>query len=270
MSRLDNRALARSILLNVAPLLESLDVLPEVDSTNSLLLRSEPPSAGRFKVAATDNQTAGRGRRDRTWESPPGSGLCLSIACTLTSQPKGLPALTLAVGMGIIEAMNSLSIGGVMLKWPNDLVVADAKLGGILTEVNHVSGSTPTVVTGIGINIDLPDEFSAGLDSEWATRPADLKSVMETPPSATELAAAIVNQLVGVILRFDEKGFAAFEDGWPPVDWLYGKRIVVDSEDRQIEGNAAGVDAEGALLVDTMSGTERVINGTITVPSGHG
>ncbi len=270
MSRLDERALRESILPNVAPLIESLQVLPEVDSTNSLLLKSDAPSAGRFKVAATDNQTAGRGRRDRSWESPPGSGLCISIAYTLDSQPKGLPALTLAVGMGVIEALNLLAIGGVTLKWPNDLVVADAKLGGILTEASHVGGSGPTVVTGIGINIDLPDDFSAGLDSEWAARPADLKSVMATPPSAAELAAAVVNQMSEVIRRFDDKGFAAFEDGWPPVDWLYGKRIVIDMEDRRVEGNAAGVDSEGALLVDTLSGTERVINGTITVQRESG
>ncbi len=265
MSRLDERALRQSIQPNVASLLDGLEVLPEVDSTNSLLLRSAAPGAGRFKIAATDNQTAGRGRRDRRWESPPGSGLCISIAYTLDGRPKGLPALTLAVGMGVIEALSSLAIDGVMLKWPNDIVLTDAKLGGILTEVNHVSGSAPTVVTGIGINIDLPDGFSAGLDSEWAALPADLSSVTDTPPSASQLAAAIVNQLVGVIRVFDEKGFAAFENGWSPVDWLYGKHIVVDVDGEQIEGSAAGVDSEGALFVDTMSGTERVINGTIRV-----
>jgi BirA family biotin operon repressor/biotin-[acetyl-CoA-carboxylase] ligase len=136
--------------------LEILEVFSEIESTNSYLLDQPAPPPGRFRVAVADYQTAGRGRMDRTWHSPPSSGLCLSMAYTFRQVPAKLPGLTLALGIGAVEALRRLGISGIGLKWPNDIIAHDGKLGGILTEVRNSASDSVTVVAGIGLNVDLP------------------------------------------------------------------------------------------------------------------
>ena len=114
--------------------LASLEVFDAIESTNSHLMQSPPPAAGFLHVVVTDNQTAGRGRHGRSWLTPPGSGLALSVAYTFARSPDHLPALTLATGVGAIRVLEALEIAGVQLKWPNDLIVNDGKLGGILIQ----------------------------------------------------------------------------------------------------------------------------------------
>ena len=102
---------------------------------------SQPPPGGRpFRVAIADQQTAGRGRHYRRWVSPPGAGLYMSFAYSFEDPPENLPSLTLAIGVGVIAALQEFNIEGVSLKWPNDIVALDGKLGGILTEFQ--SGTT--------------------------------------------------------------------------------------------------------------------------------
>jgi len=97
----------RGRLGDAAARLETLEVFTEMESTNSYLMQQAVPSAGMFRIAATDNQTAGRGRRGSIWQSPPGSGLCLSMAYTFAANPDNLPAMTLAVGLGVVHAVLS-------------------------------------------------------------------------------------------------------------------------------------------------------------------
>ncbi|MGB5255872.1 MAG: hypothetical protein WBN44_01345, partial [Woeseiaceae bacterium] len=113
--RLDVDAIRRH-LDGAEALVESLEVFSEIESTNSYLMQQPAPSAGRVGVAATDNQTAGRGRYGRRWRSPPGSGLCLSLAYTFSSRPENLPAMTLAVGLGVVNALQEHGVAGVQLK----------------------------------------------------------------------------------------------------------------------------------------------------------
>lgn len=153
--RLDSDVIRRSLDEATARRLEILEVFSEIDSTNTYLMQQPGPFPGQVRVAVTDNQTAGRGRHGRTWQSPAGSGLCLSMAYSFASSPADFPALTLAIGLGAISALQSLGVGGVQLKWPNDLIVMNGKLGGILTEAQTQSAGAVTVVTGIGLNVDL-------------------------------------------------------------------------------------------------------------------
>lgn len=264
MNRLDAAVLRQSIHTDSERRLEELEVFAEIDSTNTYLLQMPAPSPGMFRVAAADHQTAGRGRRGRHWESPPGSGLYLSFAYSFAKYPQGLPALTLAVGIAVIDALTEFGVKGVSLKWPNDLVLDNAKLGGILTEMQHEGRSVITVVTGIGINVELPESHDVGLDSEWAQRAADLSQQIDVMPEKEALAAAIVDEVVSACTDFESRGFAFFADRWPAVDWLLGKDVVVDDEQHTVEGMAAGVDTDGALLVRTDDGQRRrVISGSI-------
>ena len=264
MSLPDPAALRQSLRPESLQRLEELEVFDEIDSTNTYLLAMPAPPIGMFRVAMAGHQTAGRGRRDRAWVSPPDSGLYLSFAYTFPVYPGGLSALTLVTGIAVIDALAAAGVNGVLLKWPNDLVLDNAKLGGILTEVQHDGATALTVVTGVGLNIELPDAHDIGLDSEWARRATDMQSAAGGPPQRNRLAAVILDELVSACVEFADRGFERFAVRWPAIDWLLGKDIVVFDERNRIEGMAAGVDKDGALLVQTRDGARRrVISGSI-------
>ena len=241
-----------------------MEVFAEIDSTNSYLMQMPAPEPGRFSVAATNNQTAGRGRLGKIWQSPPGSGLCLSAAYTFAEQPENLPALTLALGLGVIDALGELGATGVELKWPNDLVALDGKLGGILTEVQQQSAGTATVVTGIGLNVNLQGSSEIDLVNGWAQQVVDLESICDVQPDHEEIAAQFISHLLQAFVDFETSGFAAMADRWSRYDWLLGRDITIDTADKQFSGVGAGIANDGALLVDTQdSGMQRVTSGSI-------
>ncbi len=271
MSELDAGAISASLGEPALRRLERLEAFAEIGSTNSYLMHGEPPATGRFRVALTDNQTAGRGRHGRTWRSPPGTGICLSVAYTFAAQPRNLPALTLAAGLGLIDALERLGISGIALKWPNDLVAGDGKLGGILTESHTLGGSAILVVSGVGLNVKLPDDFDLGAGAERAQPVCDLASLSSDPPSANAIAAGLVDGLCGVFVDYETNGFAAYVGRWRERDWLRGRELRVDTRQRLLSGVAAGVADDGALLVKVDDGAvHRVTSGTVTVADAHG
>ena len=258
MNSLDADAIRRFADDPVRKRLAKLDVFAEIDSTNSYLMQTIGPEPGKIIIAATSNQTAGRGRHGKTWESPPGSGLCLSVAYTFAAQPDNLPALTLVLGLGAVAALEELGATGIAVKWPNDLVAKDAKLGGILTEVQQRSGNAVTIVAGIGVNADL----QSNLDLERSV--IDLKSICDATPTHEEIAGKIATRFLQAFVDFEAQGFAAIAGRWSRYDWLLGREVTVHTADREFSGVGAGVAADGALLVDTAeSGIRRVNSGTI-------
>ena len=246
--------------------LAGFEAFPEIDSTNTYLMQQPGPPPGQIHVVLTDNQTSGRGRHGRTWQSPPGSGLCLSLSYTFAAQPANLPALTLAIGVGVIEALENLGVGGVKLKWPNDLVANDGKLGGILTETQAQASGQITVVTGIGVNVDLREERDLCLETDWARSVADLAGITPQVPSANELAAQLIDGLCLTCVLFEEHGFDGYAHKWPERDWLYGREVTIDTPQRQVTGVGAGIADDGALLVDTGGGEcSRITSGSVVL-----
>ena len=268
MTDIDADDIRRALSRETAALLQSLEVFDRIDSTNSYLLNSPPPPPGHTRVAIADFQSSGRGRHAKTWVSPPGAGLCLSIAYTFRRAPGELTGLTLAMGVGIASAFCELGIDDVTLKWPNDLVARNRKLGGMLSEVKHHGTGQVSVVTGIGINVRLPDELAAIAASQWSHSPIDLATLTGNTPDRSSLAAAIVDELAASSALFETHGFGAFQVAWQQRDWLHGREINVDVADGRINGLAAGVDNDGALLVDTDEGRERVVSGSIVMAAG--
>ena len=265
MSSLDAELIRRSFSENPASTLDDLELFDSIDSTNTYLLAQPAPGAGRYRVAIADFQTSGRGRHDRRWLSPPGSGLCLSLAYTFAQRLEHLPGLTLALGLGIVGALRQLDIDGVDLKWPNDLIALDGKLGGLLTEIQAGQRDGVTVVVGIGLNVDLAERLDFAAESDGALRAVDVKSITAEHPSREVIAAAIIEALYRTMTRFEEQGFGSFADEWQRHDWLNGREITVDVQGQQINGVAAGVAADGALLVDTGNEQVHVISGSIVM-----
>ncbi|MGI9234614.1 MAG: biotin--[acetyl-CoA-carboxylase] ligase [Woeseiaceae bacterium] len=248
---------------------ETLEVFTEITSTNTYLMQFSEPSEGCVRVAATDNQTAGRGRHGRHWHSPPGTGLCLSVAHSFANRPENLPALTLVVGLSVVDALKEHSIDGVQLKWPNDLIAMDAKLGGILTEAQSQASGGVTVVTGVGLNLDRgshPEPLELSHGSHWSKNAIDLKRHAGFLPDKNALAASLINGLQRVLRNYTTGGFEEVSDRWRQYDWLHGRAVAIETPQQTIRGLGVGVDSDGALLVETQSaGVQRVTSGTVTM-----
>jgi BirA family biotin operon repressor/biotin-[acetyl-CoA-carboxylase] ligase len=265
MSKLDATLIRRSLATEPSAKLDELEMFGSIASTNTYLLTQPPPEPGRVRIAIADHQTSGRGRHFRRWVSPPGAGLCLSLAYTFDEPPDQLPSLTLAIGVGIISALQELGVTGISLKWPNDIVADDGKLGGILTEVQSRNNDHVTVITGIGLNIDLPEGAAAGIESDWARHPVGMSEIVDELPAREQIAAAVIDGLHGVMRKFAALGLVAFAEEWATHDWLHGREVTVDLPDKQITGIAAGVDSDGALLIDTGKERTRVVSGSIVM-----
>ncbi|HET6628924.1 MAG TPA: biotin--[acetyl-CoA-carboxylase] ligase, partial [Woeseiaceae bacterium] len=216
--------------------LDTLEVFAELGSTNSWLLKEAAPAAGRFRVVLAENQTEGRGRLGRRWIAPPLSGLCMSVSYTFAETPRQLPSLTLAVGAGVAIALRTIGVDDIALKWPNDLVARDGKLGGILTEVRPEIGHGRTMVIGLGLNVDLPEAMRQAPAERWASRIVDLKECVDSLPSRPALAAGILQCVMAAVTRFERDGFAAFHAAWQDCDWLRGKTVRIPQAEEDVQG----------------------------------
>jgi BirA family biotin operon repressor/biotin-[acetyl-CoA-carboxylase] ligase len=271
MINLDADAIRQSLGERVSSKLAAFKVFPEIASTNSYLMQQSAPAPGQLHVVITDNQTQGRGRHGRTWQSPPGSGLCLSLAYSFEQQPAVLSALTLALGLGVIDALESLGVTGVQLKWPNDLVAADGKLGGILTETQGRSAGEISVVTGVGLNVDLGTKPDFGSEPGWTRHVSDLAGIVGEVPCHDELAARLINRLGETFFEYEAGGFGSFIHKWPERDWLFGREVTIDTPQRQVTGIGAGVAGDGALLVDKGAGAcSRITSGSVVIAGARG
>ena len=254
----------RQLLGAASARLQELEIFGEIESTNSYLMQRSGPPPGQVRVAATDNQTAGRGRHGRTWQSPPGSGLCLSLSYSFASQPRHLSALTLSVGLAVINALKEQKIEGVQLKWPNDLIAMDSKLGGILTEAQSRAGGAVSVVTGVGLNLDLSNHRGLELDRNQSRPVTDVKSHADFVPDINALASSVIRAVSQLLVDYETSGFEQFRDQWQQHDWLCGRALTVETAQRQMAGVGAGVADDGALLVDTPEGgLRRITSGTV-------
>ena len=270
MSTIDAAALRAALAPEVRSKLAQLDVFPEIDSTNAWLMAQPAPAAGAHRIAIADHQTSGRGRGGNCWLSAPGASLCLSIAHTFRGRPGNLAALTLAIGVAAVYALRDVGADDVKLKWPNDIVAGDGKLGGVLAESHNTSEGGATVVIGIGINLELPTGILASVDSGWAQSPVDLRAILERGVSRESLAVAVIGHVIDTLGTFEGRGFDAFAESWRRYDWLRGRAVTVEQPGGALRGTASGIDADGALLVRQAATTTRVIAGSIRLDGAEG
>src|SRR5690606_15500145 len=229
-----------------------------LDSTNRYLLDAPAPAAGRVHIAIADHQHAGRGRRGRRWNVPPGAGLCLSAALRFASPPDELAALPLAAGVAARRAVAAVCGVDVGLKWPNDLVWDGRKLGGVLVERAAAVRCEAHAVIGIGINVAVPADTLATL-SDWPGGATDLATATGgRPPARRVLAAALIAELAALAQTFDRAGFAEYREPFAAADVLRDREVRVLAETAaaardeagSTNGVARGVDRDGALIVE--------------------
>lgn len=243
--------------------MRSVEVLGVTDSTNEVAMARIRRGDRRPMAIFAEQQTAGRGRRGRSWASPFGANVYLSIAWEFPGGLATIDGLSLAAGVALCEAFEEVRISGVGLKWPNDLVRDRKKLGGILIEVSGEATGSCSVVIGVGINIGMGAIREVNIDQPWT----DLRAAGYAG-SRNELAAVVLDHLTRMLQEFSESGFSAFASRWRRFDVVVGRPIDVVVGDARIAGVAAGIDEGGALLVDTEAGVRRFVGGEVSVREG--
>lgn len=263
MTRLDAESVRRHLATEVATALDSIAVFKSIDSTNAYLKKQPSPARGRFRLAVAEHQTAGRGRHNRTWVSSPGSSLCLSMSYRFVAMPANLSPLTLALGIDLAHTLNALGVDGVRLKWPNDLLIGDAKLGGILTEALFRGETDVTVIAGVGLNRNFDMPLDPADMSDWANAATSLADVMPVVPPEDQLAASVAMSFAETFAHFERAGFAPFATRFGELDWLQGRDVDIETAEGDISGTAMGICDDGALLVHGGSGPSRIYAGSV-------
>jgi BirA family biotin operon repressor/biotin-[acetyl-CoA-carboxylase] ligase len=263
MDLLDPAQIERSLPTAARALLRHLEVHESLASTNDRLLAADDLPPGRFDACLAEYQSAGRGRRGRQWVAPFGSGICLSVSWSFQDAPAALGALSLAAGVAVLRALGRSGFTGLTLKWPNEIVHGDAKLGGILVDLRGEAAGPANVVVGVGINVRLPRAARERLAAD-GVQAVDLAS-LGTPPSRSELAAVLIVELVQALVEFGARGLAAFADEWAHADALAGRPVRVLQREQPIEGIARGVDGDGALLLEIEGRRRRILSGEVSV-----
>ena len=266
---LDPAAVRGAVPPAARALVGAVAVHDETDSTNQRLLEAGAPIPGRVAACLAECQRGGRGRRGRHWESPPGAGIWLSASWLFERQPAGLSALGLAAGLAARRALLAAGVPGVGLKWPNDLVHGDRKLGGLLVELRAESNGPAFVVVGVGVNWRLPAAARAAVRAAGGLDPTDVAGLCAEAecerPGRNAVAGALIGELAALLASYARTGFAPWRDEWPTADALAGRFVRVDFGGTELRGRASGVDADGALLVETGSCLRRVIAGDVSV-----
>jgi BirA family biotin operon repressor/biotin-[acetyl-CoA-carboxylase] ligase len=225
-------------------------------STNSVLLAER--GLARPVLLLADEQTAGRGRRGQRWHSAPGEGLTLSLAVVLRRPLRELAALPLVAGVAVARALRALGVARAALKWPNDIVVDGAKLGGILVETKSLNGAIKAVV-GVGINL----RGAAALRTRLRRKVAALEQFTAVPDPET-MAGAIAQTLLESLTAFETRGLDAVRADWDRLDAHAGQRLRVRLADgRVLTGVASGLESDGALRLATRTGMRAVHSGRV-------
>lgn len=239
-----------------------VDAQDECDSTNSELMRRAERGAPSGTVIVADRQSAGRGRRGRSWLSSPESSLTFSLLWRFPGNAASLSGLSLAVGVALAQAMESLGANGVCLKWPNDVLLRTgddfAKLAGILIELSSDRRGTQAII-GIGLNLlpptgDLPQP-AAGLSQAGVGR-ADRHDVL----------AAILGQLAEVLDTFTVNRKFGLKLKWQSYHAWQDQAVQILGEAEAPKlGRCLGIDDDGALLLETAAGVERIFSGDVSL-----
>jgi BirA family biotin operon repressor/biotin-[acetyl-CoA-carboxylase] ligase len=236
----------------------SVEVLARCGSTNTELL-ARAFDAERTVVLAAEEQTAGRGRRRRRWRSAPGDGATFSILRRMRCAPRALAGLSLAVGVAAVRTLRALGAAQAALKWPNDLLAGDAKLGGILVETRQQGGEIAAVI-GIGINCRRAPALGARL----RRRVAALDELVRPPLARNALIGAVAREVIEALAAYERGGLAAFAAEWTALHAHEGRRLRLRLADgRSVSGIAAGLARDGALRLRTRSGLREIAGARI-------
>ncbi len=228
-----------------------------IDSTNTFLL--DQPETVHQHLCIAEHQSGGRGRRNRQWQSPYGRNLAMSLGFGFDKTLNELGGLSSVVGVALVEALRNLGAKNVALKWPNDVLVGDQKLCGILIEL-RMRGMKSEAVVGIGVNVNLTEHDKAAIDQPVT----DLRS-LGIQENRSELVIALMGAVHDAIARFAQEGFAGFVERFNELHLYHEQVCRVLSGEESIEGSVVGVAENGALMLKVGSAIEHFHGGEVSL-----
>jgi len=236
-----------------------------VDSTNAEAFRLLQAGQAVPFVVLAESQTDGRGRRGRTWVSPPAKNLYYTLAMKVSGGPQGLSGLSLVVGLAVLQALRQAGVERAGLKWPNDIYADGKKIAGILLELTGDPADVCHVIIGIGINVNMTS-VAGGIDQPWTSVRQQTGILMDR----SELANLISEFLHRYLCLHAQRGFSALHDEWEANNIWQGRRCTLSNGAQLITGLMLGVDGQGALrlLVDGL-GEHRFSGGELSLRLDH-
>jgi BirA family biotin operon repressor/biotin-[acetyl-CoA-carboxylase] ligase len=233
-----------------------------VDSTNAALARLIKEGALEGTVVMADAQTAGRGRIGKQWFSPPGVNLHLSVLLKPPIQLQEARLYTLIGSLAIADAVESHGVKA-QVKWPNDVLIGDKKIGGVLTEVQTHDGRVESLIMGVGVNLNIDRPSMDRLYGEAAAGATSLREAVGRTTDRNAFAARVLESLEQRHFDFLAHGKASLLKEWRSRSFL-GRRVTVREGDIHVEGVAMNLDEEGCLVVNLDDGsTVRVREGEV-------
>jgi len=229
-------------------------VFDSIDSTNAEALRAiERNQIAPFLVLA-ERQTAGRGRRGRKWASPFAENVYFSLVLRIEGGMRQLEGLSLVVGLAVMQTLRELGVSGVGLKWPNDVLVGQKKIAGILLELVGDPADVCHVVLGVGINVNM--QMTDEVDQQWTSMRLESGKAFDR----NHLVATLGIMLQKYLARHQSEGFSTIQAEWEQNHLWQGRAVSLIAGVNQIDGEVLGIDSQGALRLK-VGGVEKVFSG---------
>lgn len=231
-------------------------VMPSVDSTNAEALRLLPSAPSLPFYVLAERQTSGRGRRGRSWISPFGENLYYSLVVRVEGGVRQLEGMSLVVGLALLQVIHAFGVTAAGLKWPNDVLVGDRKLAGVLLELSGDPADVCHVVIGIGLNVNMLEAEPGVIGQPWTSMRAELGPLLNRNELVSELNQQL-SRYLDIQLR---GGFAALQAEWQACHLWQGRNVSLTAGNEPVEGRVLGVDSSGAIRL-CVEGGERVFSG---------
>ena len=248
--------------LNTKTLGKAVYSYEAVGSTNDIAYKLAEEGAREGTIVIAEEQTKGKGRLGRSWISPEASGIYLSCILRPEILPNEVPAVTLVAAVSAVKAIREFSGIEALIKWPNDIIIADRKAGGILTELKAEMDRVNFAVLGIGINVntkksDLPKGATSLKEESKSSRDF----------SRVELVRALLGALDCEYLKFKKSGFSAMRNELKSYSCTLGRYVTIStSAGKKIQGKAFDIDKNGALVIKLDNGSKQLfLSGDVTL-----
>ena len=258
---LDKTSIWQAMPPHIQALISYLDIQAVVSSTNDVVSQQLQQQKKSGIVCIAEMQQSGRGRRGRTWLSPPAGTFYGSVGWVFNEGFQVLEGLSLAIGVAVVEALEDCGVHGLSLKWPNDILWHGKKLGGVLIEVNAEMDGVCAVVVGVGVNLSLPHAVKQQIDQAAV----DVKEILGQRINRQQITVALISHMVSLLQGYAEQGFAEWQTKWQRYDALYGQEVEVLGLAQAMTGIAQGIDKQGALMINTAAGLQLISGGEVSL-----
>lgn len=232
-----------------------------IDSTNRKLMRRIVENSHKplRAVCVAEAQSAGQGRRGRQWQSPFGRNVYFSMSWPFSGGAASLSGLSLAVGVALIDALSAFDTNNIKLKWPNDVLLDNKKLAGVLIEIAGDAMGECHAIIGIGLNVAMPEEEMQSVDQPWT----DLVSGLSVDPDIdrNSLIALLIQSLGKMLFEFENGGFAPFYEQWMSLNAHANKPVQLVSGNKITQGVMLGITPDGGVRLKLENNEEQVFIG---------